>query len=187
MSERKANEKTVAEAIKTIQARGETVTNEKIKEITGGSLDTIMRVRRELEQKVVAAKDSPEALAHFRLFYRSAYDDGYSARQPELDAFTGQVVQLIQERDAGRGRERDLIIELESLRVREAGLQNELTSALRDSKAQAVKLEALLEELGGTKDRLHRLELDVVSAPVQQSKPVLRMKTHSPAESTESP
>ena len=100
MSERKANDKTVAEAIKTIEARGETVTNEKIKEITGGSLDTIMRVRRELEQKVVAAKDSPEALARFRLFYRSAYDDGYSARQPELDAFTGQVVQLIQERDA---------------------------------------------------------------------------------------
>jgi hypothetical protein len=172
MSEQKANDKSVAAAMEAIQARGENISNEKIKEITGGSLDTIMRVRRGLEQKTLAAKDSPEALAHFRLFYRLAYDDGYSARQPDLDALTAQTVQLVQERDAGRGRERVLISELELLRLRQNELQGELTSALKDCKGKSAKIEALMEELGGTKERLHRLELDLVSSPVERSKPV---------------
>lgn len=164
MSERKADKTAVAAAMAAIRERGEEPTIEKIRaRIGGGSPDTIMNTRRQVEEEALAAKDSPELLGQFRLFYWSAHQAGRASCQTGLDGLTAQVVQLTHERDAGRTRERDLVVELQSSRKREGELQAELTAALRDASAKAAKLETLLLELGSAKDRLHQFELSAAA------------------------
>ena len=162
MSQLKADERSVAEAMAAIREKGQEPTVERIRAyIGGGSPDVILAKRRLQLEKEMAAKDSPEALAHFRQFYRVAFDAGSASRQQETADLTRQVVQLTDERDASRTRERDNAAEAQASRAREAALQSELNAALKKASDQGEKVDRLREELQAAKDRTHALELEI--------------------------
>jgi chromosome segregation ATPase len=102
--------------------------------------------------------------------YDSLVGIGRADRQPEVDELLAKIATLTTERDAGRARERDLVVERSALKNQNNQLNVELTASLKDCATKSAKLEAVMEELGAAKERAHRLELAVAGAHSQPSK-----------------
>ena len=141
MSRQIATKHAVQVAKEKLEAAGEKVTAEKVRELVGGgSMDTILRFLHEIEQDAQAAQDPPGTWAAYRALSRDLHAQGRMARQPEIDKLTQELDTAQLELDALRHKHLEIESKYKDALGREAGLQDKLGEALEVYNSHAATL-----------------------------------------------
>jgi predicted nucleic acid-binding Zn-ribbon protein len=181
MSKPKIELEHVAKAIEDLKRDGKKPTIAAIRAALGdqGSITTIQKFKKELDDAEASAKDSPQALDSFRSIWSAAVQEGRTQRDEEIrdlqetvEALSSEVQKLDGEATACRSAAVEASKKYDDALARLTMLNDELTRAMEASERSATKLlesteqhhrdvEKLRDLLSQEKARSHELELKV--------------------------
>jgi acyl transferase domain-containing protein len=115
----KATPKTVLDAMNDIEESGQTPTVERIQTKIGGSPNTILALRNQIEKNKLLGDDFQEVAA-VQLLIRKVRDRGRADRQLEIDSRNEELQTALLERDAARLNEKENDARYRAALLREA-------------------------------------------------------------------